>query len=72
MLRQFVPIGKISPAVMGPVDIDPGLIPDNPRATPKTVAFAFPLAGSGTTPPIYPAGSSQPNPPYSGTFIPSL
>jgi hypothetical protein len=34
--------------------------------------MAFPLAGAGTTPPIYPAGSLTPTPPYSGTFIPVL
>jgi hypothetical protein len=34
--------------------------------------MAFPLAGAGTTPPIYPTGSAQPNPPYSGTFIPEI
>ena len=32
----------------------------------------FPLAGAGTTPPIFPTGSTQPNPPYSGTFIPEI
>lgn len=32
----------------------------------------FPLAGSMTTPPIFPTGSSQPNPAYSGTFIPEI
>jgi len=32
----------------------------------------FPLAGSGTTPPIFPAGSLQPSPAYSGTFIPEI
>jgi len=34
--------------------------------------MAFPVAGAGTTPPIYPAGSLTPSPAYSGTFIPSL
>jgi hypothetical protein len=34
--------------------------------------MAYPLAGAGTTPPIYPAGSAQPNPAYSGTFIPEI
>jgi len=34
--------------------------------------MAYPLAGGGTTPPIYPAGSAQPSPPYSGTFIPEI
>jgi hypothetical protein len=32
----------------------------------------FPLAGSGTTPPIFPVGSTQPSPAYSGTFIPEI
>jgi hypothetical protein len=53
-------------------DIDPGLQPQHPVEISKTTAFAYPLAGSGTTPPIFPAGSAQPNPAYSGTFIPSL
>jgi len=34
--------------------------------------MAFPVAGAGTTPPIYPTGSATPNPAYSGTFIPVL
>ena len=34
--------------------------------------MAFPLAGSGTTPPIYPTGSLTPTPAYSGTFIPEI
>lgn len=34
--------------------------------------MAFPLAGSMTTPPIFPTGSSQPSPAYSGTFIPEI
>lgn len=34
--------------------------------------MAFPVAGSGTTPPIYPTGSATPTPPYSGTFIPEI
>ena len=32
----------------------------------------FPVAGAGTTPPIYPTGALTPNPAYSGTFIPVL
>src|SRR5499427_5092320 len=32
----------------------------------------FPLAGAGTTPPIFPTGSAQPSPAYSGTFIPEI
>ena len=32
----------------------------------------FPVAGAGTTPPIYPTGAATPNPAYSGTFIPVL
>jgi hypothetical protein len=70
MLRPFI-TGKINPAVMGPVDLDAGLIP-NPGEVSKNVAFAYPLAGSGTTPPIFPTGSTQPSPPYSGTFIPEI
>jgi hypothetical protein len=34
--------------------------------------MAFPVAGAGTTPPIYPTGSATPTPAYSGTFIPVL
>ncbi len=34
--------------------------------------MAFGLAGSMTTPPIYPTGSSQPSTAYSGTFIPEI
>lgn len=34
--------------------------------------MAFPLAGSGTTPAIYPTGSLTANPAYSGTFIPEI
>src|SRR3954470_21164298 len=34
--------------------------------------MAFPLSGAGTTPPIYPVGSTQPSPAYSGTFIPEI
>src|SRR5215475_4793158 len=34
--------------------------------------MAFPLAGSGTTPQIYPSTSSTPSPAYSGTFIPEI
>ena len=34
--------------------------------------MAFPLAGSATTPPIYPTGSATPTPAYSGTFIPEI
>lgn len=36
------------------------------------LAFAFPNAGAMTDPPIYPTGSTQPNPAYSGTFIPEI
>ena len=32
----------------------------------------FPLAGAGTTPPIYPVGSLTPAVPYSGNFIPEI
>ena len=34
--------------------------------------MAFPVAGAGTTPPIYPTGSLTPTPAYSGTFIPEI
>jgi len=34
--------------------------------------MAYPLAGAGTVPPIYPTGSTQPSPAYSGTFIPEI
>lgn len=44
----------------------------NPGEISKNVAFAFPLAGSMTTPPIFPTGSSQPSNAYSGTFIPEI
>ena len=72
MLRPFIPKSALNPAVAGPVELDPGLIP-NPGEVSKNIAFAgFPLAGSGTTPPIFPTGSTQPNPPYSGTFIPEI
>ncbi len=37
-----------------------------------TPGATYPLAGAGTTPPIYPTGSLTPNPPYSGTFIPVI
>ena len=37
-----------------------------------TPGVTFPVAGSGTTPPIYPTGSLTPTPAYSGTFIPVL
>jgi hypothetical protein len=34
--------------------------------------MAFPVAGAGTVPPIYPTGSLTPAPAYSGTFIPTI
>lgn len=34
--------------------------------------MAFPVAGAGTTPPIFPTGSATPSPAYSGTFIPEI
>jgi len=37
-----------------------------------TPGVTYPVAGAGTTPPIYPTGSLTPTPPYSGTFIPVL
>jgi len=51
---------------------DPGLLPQHPVEISKNTAFAFPLAGSMTTPPIFPTGSTQPATPYSGTFIPQI
>ncbi len=41
-------------------------------ASNPNIAFAFGLAGAMTTPAIYPSGSSQPSPAYSGTFIPEI
>jgi hypothetical protein len=37
-----------------------------------TTSGGYPLAGAGTTPPIYPTGSATPTPAYAGTFIPIL
>ena len=34
--------------------------------------MAFPVATSGTTPAIFPVGTSTPSPAYSGTFIPEI
>jgi len=34
--------------------------------------MAFPVAGAGTTPPIFPTGATTPTPAYSGTFIPEI
>jgi hypothetical protein len=34
--------------------------------------MAFPVAGAGTTPPIFPTGALTPTPAYSGTFIPTI
>lgn len=50
---------------------DPGLLPQHAVEN-RNIAYAFPLAGSGTTPPIFPTGSTQPSPAYSGTFIPEI
>jgi hypothetical protein len=36
------------------------------------MAAIFPVAGAGTTPPIYPTGSLTPSPTYSGSFIPEI
>lgn len=36
------------------------------------MAAIFPVAGAGTTPPIYPTGSLTPSPTYSGNFIPEI
>ena len=41
-------------------------------ANPVRYSWRYPLAGAGTTPPIFPTGSTQPAPPYSGTFIPEI
>jgi hypothetical protein len=37
-----------------------------------TFGVGFPTSTSGTTPPIYPVGSSPPSPVMSGTFIPEI
>jgi hypothetical protein len=37
-----------------------------------TTSGGFGVAGSGTTPPIYPTGAITPTPAYAGTFIPVL
>jgi hypothetical protein len=37
-----------------------------------TTTGGFPVAGAGTTPPIYPTGSATPTPAYSNNFIPVL
>src|SRR5262245_47445790 len=37
-----------------------------------TTSGGYPVAGAGTTPPIYPTGSATPTPAYAGTFIPIL
>ena len=37
-----------------------------------TTTGGFPVAGAGTTPPIYPTGSATPTPAYSNAFIPVL
>lgn len=72
MLRPFIPKSSLSFGVADPVELDPGLIP-NPREVSASTAFVgFPLSGSGTTPPIFPTGSTTPSPAYSGTFIPEI
>jgi hypothetical protein len=70
-LRPFVPKVQLSAAVAELPELDPGLIP-NPGELSINTAFAYGLATSGTTPPIFPTGSVQPSPPYSGTFIPEI
>jgi hypothetical protein len=37
-----------------------------------TTTGGYPVAGAGTTPPIYPTGSATPTPAYSNNFIPVL
>src|SRR4029077_20779595 len=37
-----------------------------------TTSGGYPVAGAGTTPPIYPTGAATPTPAYAGTFIPIL
>ena len=71
-LRNFIPKTKLDPAVATLPDIDPGLVPNPGEISINTAFMAYPLAGSGTTPPIYPTGSTQPSPAYSGTFIPEI
>ena len=34
--------------------------------------MAFPVAGAGTTPPIYPTGAATPTPAYTANFIPEI
>lgn len=67
MRRPFIPLAKqnpLAPEGMG-FDLNPGELSSN-------TAFAFGLAGAATTPPIFPSGTTQPNPAYSGTFIPEI
>jgi len=71
MLRPFIPTTRLSPAVAPEVEIDAGFAL-NPGELSINTAFAYPLASGVTTPPIYPSGSSQPSPAYSGTFIPEI
>ena len=42
------------------------------RAASLGVTHGLSLAGAGTVPPIFPTGSLQPSPAYSGTFIPEI
>jgi hypothetical protein len=63
-------VGMGAAALLNP-DVD-FFAPANPGEISKNTAFAFGLAGSMTTPPIYPSGSSQPSNAYSGTFIPEI
>jgi hypothetical protein len=72
MPRPFIPLAKLDPAVAVFGEIDPGLVRNHKVELSSSTAFIVGNAGSGTTPPIYPAGSFQPAPAYSGTFIPEI
>jgi hypothetical protein len=72
MLRPFIPLAKLDPAVAVFGESDPGLALNHKVELSSSTAFIVGNAGSGTTPPIYPVGSLQPAPAYSGTFIPEI
>jgi len=69
MRRPFIPLANFG--LMAEVP-QPGFNPETGEFVSRNVAFAMPLAGAGTTPPIFPTGSTQPAPAYSGTFIPEI
>jgi hypothetical protein len=71
MITKTMLVGLSAAAILNP-EFDLGLLPQHKVEMSKNVAFAFPLAGSMTTPPIFPTGSSQPATAYSGTFIPQI